>query len=212
MVFLVGISGAGKDTIKSRLLVTGEYHDIVSHTTRAPRENRGVLEKDGIDYHFVTMEQIKGMLVRHELVEANLYSNNVYATSTAEFEKAQAENKIPIADIDINGVASYQAIAPKARPIFLIPPSYDVWVERWRRRYGDDYASHMDDFERRKQTAIRELEHSLAVPYFYYVINDDLDKTAAAVEAIARTGKQAEEDRDKGRRMVQAILDAMRNN
>ena len=41
VLLLAGISGAGKDTTKKYLLKNPEYRDIVSHTTRAPRENNG---------------------------------------------------------------------------------------------------------------------------------------------------------------------------
>ena len=37
IVFLVGVTAAGKDTVISELLKSGDYHYIVSHTTRAPR-------------------------------------------------------------------------------------------------------------------------------------------------------------------------------
>ena len=45
ITLLVGISGAGKDTIKRALLEDPSFHDIVSHTTRKPRANEGVLEQ-----------------------------------------------------------------------------------------------------------------------------------------------------------------------
>ena len=207
LTLLVGISGAGKDTIKQKLLVSGDYHDVVSHTTRPPRLNRGKLEVDGLEYHFVSMDEMTAMLERHELIEANRYSNNVYATSVAEFEHAHSEGRIAITDLDINGVEVYKTIAPESvSPIFLIPPSYDVWAERWRLRYGDDYRSHLDDFERRKQTAITELKHVLDMPYFFYVINDNLETAIAEVDAIAKTGQQRGTDRQRGRAVVETLL------
>ena len=44
ILLLAGISGAGKDTTKKHLLKNEEYRDIVSHTTRQPRENNGKIE------------------------------------------------------------------------------------------------------------------------------------------------------------------------
>lgn len=212
LVLLVGISGAGKDTIKQKLLSSGNYHDVVSHTTRQPRENRGKLETNGIEYHFVSMDQMASMLERHELIEANRYSNNVYATSVHEFEQARDEAQIAITDIDINGVEAYEAIAPDSMSaIFLIPPSYDVWVQRWRRRYGDDYVNHLDDFERRKQTAIAELKHVINTPYFFFVVNDDLDQAVQDVDTIARTGSQSLERRQYAKNVVKDVLEAMEN-
>ena len=53
VVLLAGITGAGKDTIKKRLLKMPYFRDIVSHTTRLPRINNGKAEEDGVDYHFI---------------------------------------------------------------------------------------------------------------------------------------------------------------
>jgi guanylate kinase len=210
IVLLVGISGAGKDTIKQKLLATGKYHDIVSHTTRAPRLNRGKQEVDGVEYHFVSMDDMTQKLEHHALIEANRYSNNIYATSVEEFEKASREHRIAITDLDINGVEVYKAISPDlVYPIFLIPPSYEVWFERWKQRYGDDYAAHLDDFERRKQTAIDELRHVAKAPYFFFVVNDSLDDSIRRVEMIARTGHQDDAARTAGRIAAEALLAAM---
>ncbi len=44
VVLLAGITGAGKDTIKKRLLKMPYFRDIVSHTTRLPRINNGKTE------------------------------------------------------------------------------------------------------------------------------------------------------------------------
>lgn len=210
LVLLVGISGAGKDTIKQKLLSSGDYHDVVSHTTRQPRENRGKLETDGVEYHFVSMDQMIGMLDRHEIIEANRYSNNIYATSVQEFEQARDEARIAVTDIDINGVETYEAIAhDSVSAIFLVPPSYDVWVQRWRLRYGDDYVNHLDDFERRKQTAIAELHHVIDAPYFFFVVNDDLNRAVQEVDTIARTGGQSEEGRHYAKSVIGEVLRAM---
>src|SRR5712691_7859904 len=77
IVLLVGVSGAGKDTIKHHLLATGKYHHIVSHTTRKPRENGGVMEQDGVEYHFIDQARAIQMLKDGEFVEAKIYSGNM---------------------------------------------------------------------------------------------------------------------------------------
>lgn len=206
-ILLVGISGAGKDTIKQRLLTTGQYRDIISHTTRKPRENRGKLEHDGIDYHFVDKADVAAMLDAGEIIEANLYGGNIYATSVAEFEKTHQENKIGIIDIDVNGVTVLKSIAPsRVCPVFLTPPSFDVWFERWKKRYGDDYRNYLDDFERRKQTAIDELRHVLATPYYLFVVNDDLEKALDEVAEISKSGMQSKREYQRGRQVVEHLL------
>ena len=68
IALLAGISGAGKDTIKKRLLKLPEFRDIVSHTTRPPRINNGSIEQDGVDYHFIDQKIAEEMLQNNEFM------------------------------------------------------------------------------------------------------------------------------------------------
>lgn len=207
-LFLVGISGAGKDTIQRILIESGKYHQIVSHTTRKPRKNHGVLEKNGIEYHFISLEQAAVMLENHEFVEAKYYSGNLYGTSVEEFKKAQGKNKIAVCDIEIQGVMEYKSFVPDAvHAVFLLPPSYNVWQQRWKKRWGEETGS--ESRKLRMQTAIAEIEHVLSTGYYSIVINDDLDETVKAVNTIAKTGIQDDQSYDVGRKTAEEILEAM---
>ena len=185
IVLLVGVSGAGKDTIRHKLLETGNYHNIVTHTTRPPRENGGVMEKDGEAYHFITKEQAADMLRRGEFIETNLYSGNIYGSSVAEIKKARDEGKVAIADVDVNGVAAYKAIAPTVIAEFILPPDYTEWQRRLHVRYGETGADPAD-LVKRMQTAITELQDALDKPYYHYVVNEKLDDAVRAADSIAR--------------------------
>lgn len=185
IVLLVGVSGAGKDTIKHRLLETGKYHHIVSHTTRAPRENNGVLEQDGVDYHFIGLEKAQEMLTDHAYIEAKMYSGNVYGTSVAEIQKAHDDSKVAITDLDVQGVAEYKEISPTVIAIFILPPNYEEWQRRLLKRYGQAGVDPAD-LEKRMHAAIAELEEALCKPYYHYVVNENLDEAVEAVDSIAR--------------------------
>src|SRR4051794_18748895 len=74
ILLLVGPTGAGKDSIKDKLLSTGRFHHIVSHTTRPPRINHGVVEQDGREYHFIDKTSAGRMLDDHSFIEAKIYS------------------------------------------------------------------------------------------------------------------------------------------
>ena len=207
-LFLVGISGAGKDTIQRILIESGKYHQIVSHTTRKPRKNHGVLEKNGIEYHFISLEQAAVMLENHEFVEAKYYSGNLYGTSVEEFKKAQGKNKIAVCDIEIQGVMEYKLCVPDAvHAVFLLPPSYNIWQQRWKKRWGEETDG--ESMKLRMQTAIAEIEHVLNTGYYSIVINDDLDEAVKAVDTIAKTGFQDDQSYDVGRRTAEEILEAM---
>ena len=206
ILLLVGISGAGKDTIKKRLLVTGEYHKIVTHTTRAPRENNGVMEQNGVEYHFIDKPTALKMLENKQYIEANRYGNNIYGTSVAEFAQARDEHHIAVADIDVNGVSHFKRLAPKStRPVFLTPPSYAVWRERWMSRYnGTKYSP--EDYTARLKTAMDEITHVLSKDYYSIVINDDLNTAVAEVDTIARSGEQSEMARQHGTDLLKQLL------
>jgi len=184
IVLLVGVSGAGKDTIKHCLLETGKYHHIVSHTTRAPRENQGILEQDGVDYHFITKERAAEMLRGGEFVEAKKYGNHIYGTSVAEIQKAHDDGKIAITDIEVQGVAEYKAISKNVIAEFILPPNYAEWQHRLHARYGKKGADPAD-IARRMKTAIVELEEALTQDYYHFIVNADLDQAVRAVDKIA---------------------------
>src|SRR5579884_1932770 len=70
ILLLVGPTGAGKDALKDKLLATGRYHHIISHTTRPPRINHGVIEQDGREYHFIDRAAASKMLDDKAFIEA----------------------------------------------------------------------------------------------------------------------------------------------
>jgi guanylate kinase len=203
IVLLVGVSGAGKDSIKQKLLATGQYHHIVSHTTRQPRENRGIPEQDGVDYHFIDLGEAEKMLDSGAFVEAKLYSDNVYGTSAAEIQRARDDGKVAVTDIEVQGIAEYKAMAPSVHAIFILPPSYEIWQERLRNRY--EGKADTTDMERRMHTARAELQEALDKDYFDFVINENLDTAVEMVDAIAH-GSQADKNAGAAQALAQQLL------
>jgi guanylate kinase len=130
ITMLVGVSGAGKNSISDRLLKTGHYHWIISHTTRQPRENQGVAEQNGREYHFINFAQAEDMLDSGAYVEAKWYGGNIYGTSAAEIQAAHDEGKVALGDVEVQGVAEYMSISDNICAIFVVPPSYEAWRER----------------------------------------------------------------------------------
>lgn len=210
IVLVAGIVSAGKSTIQNKLVDLSHYYPIITYTTREPRENNGVLEKDGKEYHFATEDQIANLLVNHKMIEINCFSGNYYGTGVQEFLNANSQNKIALANIDVNGVASYEQIAPDCvKAVFVVPPDYGSWIHRFSGRYTSE-----DEFSKvlqsRLRTAINELEQALNTPYYNFVINDDLDKAVETVDKIVRSeakGKKYDDSlaRDCARRLLESI-------
>lgn len=205
IAFLVGITAAGKDTVLRKLIESSDYHHIVSHTTRAPRENHGVLEQNGVDYHFIDIKTAESMLDNGGYVEAKAFSGNIYGTSVAEIQMAHDEGKIAITDIEVQGVAEYKAFADNVIPIFLLPPNFETWQARLKKRYGEKGVD-PEELRRRLETNKLELQEALDKPYFEYVVNKELETTIKIVDEIAH-GSFSEKKNEEARLVAKRLLE-----
>ena len=209
IVLLVGISGAGKDTTKQRLMQSSEFADIVSYTTRQPRQNKGVWEREGIDYNYIDEATAARLLESHAFVEAKFVHGTVYGTGVKQIQDIRDAGKIAVTDIDVQGVDEYKKLSPGVVAIFLLPPNY----QEWRRRLSVRYAS-QEEFDRewpkRYNSAIREITHALEVPYYHFVINDDIDETARIVRAIALKPDVYNRKDDEARLAARDLLEQLK--
>ncbi|HSX47312.1 MAG TPA: hypothetical protein VLF63_00915 [Patescibacteria group bacterium] len=183
ILLLVGPSGAGKDALKDELVKTSKYHHLVSHTTRAPRINKGKLEQNGKEYHFISETQAEQMLDNKEFVEAKIYNNHIYGTSVSEIQKANKDGKIAMTDIEVQGVKEYISIDPNVKAVFLLPPNFSVWLVRLIKRYGKSIDE--KDLNKRFRIALSELNEMLKNSFYKAVVNDDLNKALSLVDKIA---------------------------
>lgn len=207
VLFLVGPAGAGKDTIKEKLLADTRYHDIVSHTTRAPRLNHGELEVDGREYHFIDLAEAERMIDARAFVEIKqVHGGNLYGTSVAEIQAAHDNQQIALNDIEVQGVAEFKSIDPSVMAVFLLPPSFDDWQDRLQRRYGETVEE--DDYTKRMNTAIDELQVFLETGYYIGIVNDSLDETVERIKHIAEGEPQSATDAEAARTLAQSLLAA----
>ena len=207
IVLLVGITAAGKDTVIGELLKTGDYHYIVSHTTRPPRYNHGILEQDGMEYHFISFDEAERMLDNQEFIEAKqVHNSNIYGTSIAEIQTAKDKSEIAVTEVEVQGVAEYRAISDTVVPIFLLPPNFDTWQERLSKRYGGD--ADAGEIRQRIRTAKDELQDALDKKYFEFVVNENLSETIPIVDKIAHgklSAKKNEQSKQIARHLMQEI-------
>lgn len=208
IALIVGISGAGKDTIKKALLERPGFADIVSHTTRQPRKNLGILEVDGEDYHFISEEAARGMLERGEFVEAKYVHGTIYGTSIAEVRKA-SEAGVAITDIDVQGVSEYKDVSDEVVAMFIVPPTYEVWLERLKSRYETAEAFEAE-WPKRRDSAIKELTRALELPYYHCVINDNLDRAVQVVAEIAVRSDVFNRKDDEARLVTRDLLEQIK--
>ena len=166
MLVLSSPSGAGKTTLAKRLLETDRAFTMsVSVTTRPRRPS----EVDGKDYHFISADDFKGKVERHELLEFATVFGNSYGTPRAPVDRALAEGRDVLFDIDWQGT---QQLKEKAREdvvsIFLLPPSRDELERRLKSRAQDS----AETVAKRMAKANDEISHW--AEYDYVIVNDDL--------------------------------------
>ena len=202
IVMMVSISGGGKNTIIEELLKTGKFHYVVSHTTRKPRINNGQLEKNGINYWFMDEQEMSTKLDAGEFIEAKwVHESYVYGTSIDELSKAQASGKTPLLEIEVQGVEEIMNAKPDAKAIFILPPSYDIWMSRLdsRGKVSDE------DQKQRLETAKLELKTALRADYFHFLVNDGLARSVEVAKNIIASG----EDDRSGRSVAEHLLERL---
>jgi len=178
IVFIVsGPSGSGKSTLVRRLL--GEAPGLlfsVSYTTRAPRG----AEREGENYHYVSREEFRQRLAGGEFLEWAEVFGHYYGTHRSYLERAEAEGRDLLLDIDVQGARQLKGSVPGAVSIFVLAPSRAELERRLRVRSEDAE----EVIARRLREAARETAECAA--YDYLVVNLDLEEAAADLAAIVR--------------------------
>ena len=118
------------------------------------------------------------MLENDELLEFNEYIGNFYGTPRKPVDKALAEGRDMILEVDVNGAFKVKEKMKDAVSIFIMPPSFTELKRRLSSRGTDDEAV----INKRMNEALREIEN--AVNYDYIVVNDNILAAAQDVEHI----------------------------
>lgn len=77
IIAICGKSASGKDTLLQRIITNPGLHEIVSCTTRPPREG----EVDGKNYFFLTLEEFAHKDCMGEMLEVTKFRDWFYGTS-----------------------------------------------------------------------------------------------------------------------------------
>jgi guanylate kinase len=183
LVLLIAPTSGGRNTIIRHLANAGGYYYIISDTTRSPRVNDGVLEQDGKEYWFRTEEDMLADLKAGEFLEAEIiHRQQVSGISIRELKKAQAEHKVAITDVDINGIHNIIKAKPDALAIMILPPSF----EEWQRRVASRGRMMPGEEKRRFETALRIFEDGQKYDFYRYVISENIEQSAGIIDAIVQ--------------------------
>ena len=176
MLIVSSPSGAGKTTI-SRLLLERDKNLTmsVSATTRPRRPS----EVSGRDYLFIDRGEYDRMVERQEFLEHAEVFGNGYGTPRAPVEKALAEGRDILFDVDWQGARQMaEAVRADMVSVFILPPSHAELERRLRTRAQDSDEA----IARRMAKAADEMSHW--AEYDYIIVNRDIDSSTRQVQAI----------------------------
>ena len=175
LLVISGPSGAGKSTVVFKAIEgRSDVCFSTSVTTRAPRPG----EVDGREYFFIDFKRFHEMVENDELLEHAEYVTNCYGTPRAYVEQRMAEGMNVLLDIEVQGARQVRKKMPDAVLVFIAPPSIEELERRLRGRGTDTEAA----IEGRLIRARQEFQE--ADFYDYLIVNDDVEKAAAKLNAI----------------------------
>jgi guanylate kinase len=180
LVILSAPSGTGKTSICKELLKRNKtWKFSVSATTREKRKD----EVDGVDYYFMTLKQFEHKENFGEFLEWQFVHGNRYATPIDPIEQSIANNEVMLLDIDVKGSMNIiEEFEEDAISIFIEPPGFDVeerlaaLTQRLKRRDGQSETLINQRLKR------YNLEMEYKEKFMHHFINDNFEKTTAAIE------------------------------
>jgi len=183
LLVLAGPTAVGKGTVAAHIQ---EHHPeillSVSATTRTPRPG----EVDGAHYFFVDDAGFDAMIARGELLEyATVHNAHRYGTPRAPIERALADGRSVLLEIDLQGARQVRAAAPDATLIFLLPPSWDELVQRLVGRGTED------EEERARRLRTARVELASQNEFDYRIVNANVADAAREVVELAKASARS---------------------
>ena len=170
IVAIVGPSASGKNTLLEELKSCLINYNFVKHITTRPKREK---EIDGIEYNFITDEEMIKKILNNEIISAANYRGWVYGIE----EKALADNKINIGDFSLEDLDNlrynnniklyiiYLTAASKIRFIRSLQRESNPNIDEIYRRYLSDD----EDFYWFEEDLVQNV-------YKHYITIDTTDK------------------------------------
>lgn len=203
LVLLVAPSSSGRNTIIRQLLKTGDYYFVVSDTTRKPRTNDGIPERNGVEYWFRDEESVLEDIRQGKYLEAAvIHDQQVSGISIRELQKATELEKFAVTDAEIAGVRNVMQYKPDTRALFVLPPSFDEWQRRIKHR-GQMEAG---EYQRRMISAAKEFAAALEEDYYTFIVNDSVEHAAEQINHLVKLDEIDDESQAQGRQLAEQLL------
>lgn len=175
IIVISGPSGCGKDTVVKKMLQMDDRFVLsVSATTRQRRP----IEKDGVDYIFLSTAEFAEKIAAGEFLEHTLYCNNYYGTLKQQIEDKVKAGKVVVLVIEVEGAQNVKKVYPDCLTVFLAPPSLEELERRLRSRNTEDDSK----IKQRMFKASEELGFKSS--YDYIVENNSVEECAGSIIKI----------------------------
>ena len=183
MLILSSPSGVGKTTLTKKIQQKYPNFKIsVSHTTRSPRSN----EVNGVDYHFVSIEQFSDLIKKNEFYEYAKIFENYYGTLKKNVDQTILTHDI-IFDIDWQGTKQLSKFKNlKLIKIFLVTENKNELKKRLIKRDQNTE----EEIKKRFDSFKNDVKHW--TDYDYIIINKNLDNCFKQIENIVKSSKNTD--------------------
>lgn len=164
MLVLVGESASGKSNIERNLVSKYNFKNIITYTTRKPRNG----EIDGVDYHFIDKQRFLELKDNDFFAETAMYNGWYYGSARKDYE--DSDNKVVV--LTPNGlrqvyklkdifVVSFYINVPRRDRLIKILQRGDNIEEAYRRNLSD--VGQFDGIEKEVDYVINNPEYIFSV-------------------------------------------------
>jgi guanylate kinase len=156
LFIISGPSGAGEDSIITRLKKIMPIERVITTTTRSPRPG----ESNGDPYYFISPAEFQADIKQKKFFEyAQEYNDNYYGVTFEEIERVKNSGKIGIWKIEYKGVITAKKLLPGITAILINAPlktleqrirRRDRVTEKFvaeRIRYTEEWLKHKDIYD-----------------------------------------------------------------
>lgn len=176
LVVLAGPTAVGKGTVAA--YIRRHHPNVwlsVSMTTRQPRRD----EVDGVHYHFVDDAEFDRLQAAGEFLEwAVVHGAARYGTPRGPVERALAQGRPALLEIDLAGARQVREVMPEAFFVFLRPPSWEDLVHRLVGRGTES------EQERQVRLATARTELAAATEFDTQIVNDEVSRAGEELVSL----------------------------
>lgn len=129
-----GPDGSGRKTIAKMVATMFDMETVLSYTTRQPRH----YEKDGEDYHFVSVETFQQMDANDEFLEAVEIDGNFYGIREKDIVKAFESHNLVYLTLNPEGTEKLKNMYGDRVMRFFIYADRETVISRQKERQDKD--------------------------------------------------------------------------